>query len=119
MHASPQPPEQSFYDSMASKGLAPPDLPIADGERYRYPISVEKWRQALYHTSVTITKVLHAHGMLADRSSWRLSGTLRGMFRAILTPPVCHSTVICYDAPQAGEFKVLASADAKIRAQGR
>ncbi len=46
MHASPAtvttPPEQSFYDFMASKGLAPPDLPIADGERHRYHVERDK-----------------------------------------------------------------------------
>ncbi len=45
-HTSPAtvttPPEQAFYDFMASKGLAPPDLPIADGERHRYHVDGDK-----------------------------------------------------------------------------
>ncbi len=36
------PPEQRFYDFMASKGLAPPDLIIADGERHRYYVEGDK-----------------------------------------------------------------------------
>ena len=41
------------------------------------------------------------------------------MFEAILTPPMSHSTVTCYETLQSGEFKALARADEKVRPQGR
>ena len=41
------------------------------------------------------------------------------MFEAILTPPMGHSTVTCYETLQSGEFKALARADEKVRPQGR
>ncbi len=39
---SPRPPEQPFYDFMASNGLAPQEMPIADGKIHRFFVEGDK-----------------------------------------------------------------------------